>query len=151
MRIDRTEQKASLNYQCKSLLIRRTQTSPDSSSPYQRLYHPVVPLYACWSGVLENLLTGMAIFKDLRQACMTKTELLHKETLAEKKRLARMDREGQFFDVIKHYSKSPDNRPDYPAALTIGAELRFSAIARATSSCIQRLPSRVQKHMKLGC
>ena len=47
-------------------------------------------------------------------------------------------RVGQFFHVIRHISKSPENRLDYPAALAIGAELRFRAIARVTSSCIQR-------------
>ena len=45
---------------------------------------------------------------------------------------------GHFFDVIGYFSKSPDNRPGYPAALAVGAELRFKAIARVTSPCIQQ-------------
>ena len=44
---------------------------------------------------------------------------------------------GQFFDVVRHLSKSPDNWPDYPAALAIEAELRFEAIARVTFPCIE--------------
>ena len=48
-------------------------------------------------------------------------------------------RVGQFFDVIGHFSKSPDHRPKYPAALAVGAELRFKTIARVTSPCIQRI------------
>ena len=47
-------------------------------------------------------------------------------------------RVGQFFHVIRHFSKSPDHRPKYPAALAVGAELRFKTIARVTSPCIQR-------------
>ena len=47
-------------------------------------------------------------------------------------------RVGQFFDVIRHFSKSLDNRPEYPATLAVGVELRFKAIARVTSPCIQR-------------
>ena len=47
-------------------------------------------------------------------------------------------RGGQFFDVIRHFSKSPDHRPKYPAALAVGVELRFKTIARVTSPCIQR-------------
>ena len=47
-------------------------------------------------------------------------------------------RVGQFFDVIRHFSKSPDIRPEYPGALAVGVELRFKAIARVTSPCIQR-------------
>ena len=43
-------------------------------------------------------------------------------------------RAGQFFDVFK----SHDNRPDYLIALAVGVELRFKAIARVTSPCIQR-------------
>ena len=45
-------------------------------------------------------------------------------------------RAGQFFDVIRHFSKSPDNRPHYPAALAVGIELRLKAIARVISPCI---------------
>ena len=29
-------------------------------------------------------------------------------------------RVGQFFHVIRHFSKSPDHRPKYPAALAVG-------------------------------
>ena len=47
-------------------------------------------------------------------------------------------RVGQFFHVIRHFSKSPDHRPKYPATLAVGVELRFKAIARVTSPCIQR-------------
>ena len=50
-------------------------------------------------------------------------------------------RVGQFFHVIRHFSKSPDHRPKYPAALAVGAELRFKTIARVTSPCIQRFGS----------
>ena len=45
---------------------------------------------------------------------------------------------GQFFHVIRHFYKSPDHRPKYPAALAVGVELRFKAIERVTSPCIQR-------------
>ena len=38
-------------------------------------------------------------------------------------------RVGQFFGVIKRFF--------YPAALAIGSKLRFKAIARVTSPCIQ--------------
>ena len=47
-------------------------------------------------------------------------------------------RVGHFFHVIGHFSKSPDHRPKYPAALAVGVELRFKTIARVTSPCIQR-------------
>ena len=47
-------------------------------------------------------------------------------------------RVSQYFDVIRHFFKSPDNRPEYPAALAVGVELRFKAIARVPSPCIQR-------------
>ena len=47
-------------------------------------------------------------------------------------------RVGQFFHVIRHFSKSPDHRPKCPAALAVGVELRFKTIARVTSPCIQR-------------
>ena len=39
---------------------------------------------------------------------------------------------GQFFDVIRHFFESPDNRPDYSAALAVGAELSIKAIAHVT-------------------
>ena len=45
---------------------------------------------------------------------------------------------GQFFDVIRHFSKSPDHRPKDFAALAVGVELRFKTIARVASPCIQR-------------
>ena len=45
-------------------------------------------------------------------------------------------RVGQFFHVIRHFSKSPDHWPEYPAALAVGVELRFKTIARVTSPCI---------------
>ena len=47
-------------------------------------------------------------------------------------------RVGQFFHVIRHFSKSPDHRPKYPATLAVGVELRFKTIARVASPCIQR-------------
>ena len=47
-------------------------------------------------------------------------------------------RVGQFFHVIRHFSKTPDHRPKYPAALAVGVELRFKTIARVTSPYIQR-------------
>ena len=47
-------------------------------------------------------------------------------------------RAGQFFDVIGHFSKSPDHRPKYPSTLAVGVELRFKTIARVASPCIQR-------------
>ena len=47
-------------------------------------------------------------------------------------------RVGQFFYVIRHFSKSPDHRPKYPATLAVGVELRFKTIARVASPCIQR-------------
>ena len=47
-------------------------------------------------------------------------------------------RVGQFFHVIRHFPKSPDHRPKYPATLAVGVELRFKTIARVTSPCIQR-------------
>ena len=37
-------------------------------------------------------------------------------------------RVGQFFDVIRHFSKSPDHRPKYPAALAVGVELRLVCV-----------------------
>ena len=37
-------------------------------------------------------------------------------------------RVGQFFDVISYFSKRPDNRPPYPAALAIGEILLGSKI-----------------------
>ena len=45
---------------------------------------------------------------------------------------------GQFYDVIRHFSKSPDNRPEYPVALVVRVGLSFKSIARVTSPCIQR-------------
>ena len=45
-------------------------------------------------------------------------------------------RVGQFFHVLRHFSKSPDHRPKYPATLAVGVELRFKAIARVTSPCL---------------
>ena len=45
---------------------------------------------------------------------------------------------GQCFDVIRHFSKSPDHRPKNPAVLAVGGELRFKAIAGVTTPCIQR-------------
>ena len=47
-------------------------------------------------------------------------------------------RVGQFFHVVRHFSKSPDHRLKYPATLAVGVELRFKAIARVASPCIQR-------------
>ena len=47
-------------------------------------------------------------------------------------------RVGQFFDVIRHFTKSPDNWPEYPVALDVGVKPCFKAIARVTSPCIQR-------------
>ena len=46
-------------------------------------------------------------------------------------------RAGQFFDVIRHFSESPDKWPEYPAALAVGVELCFKIIARVTSPCIR--------------
>ena len=46
-------------------------------------------------------------------------------------------RVGHFFHVVRHFYKSPDHRPKYPAALAVRVELRFDAIARVTSLCIQ--------------
>ena len=43
---------------------------------------------------------------------------------------------GQFFDAIRHFSKSPDHRPKNPAALAVGIELRFKTIARVTPNGI---------------
>ena len=34
-------------------------------------------------------------------------------------------RVGQFFHVVRHFSKSPDHRPKYPATLAVGVELRL--------------------------
>ena len=48
-------------------------------------------------------------------------------------------RVGQIFDVIRHFSKSPDNRPDNLSDLVVGIELCFEVIARITSPCIQRV------------
>ena len=36
-------------------------------------------------------------------------------------------RVGQFFQVIRHFSKSPDHRPKYPAALAVGVEPKYPA------------------------
>ena len=47
-------------------------------------------------------------------------------------------RVGHLFHVIRHFCKSPDHRPKYPAALAVGVELRFEAIARVISLCIQQ-------------
>ena len=52
-------------------------------------------------------------------------------------------RVGQFFHVIRHFCKSPDHRPKYPAALAVEVELRFKTIARVTSPCIQRFGPRM--------
>ena len=41
-------------------------------------------------------------------------------------------RVGQFLDVIRHFFRSPDNRLEYLAALAVGTELRFKAIASVT-------------------
>ena len=35
-------------------------------------------------------------------------------------------RVGQFFGVMRQFLKSPDNRPDYPVALDVGAGLNAS-------------------------
>ena len=42
-------------------------------------------------------------------------------------------RVGQFFHVIRHFSKSPDHRPKYSSTLAVGVELRFKTIARVPS------------------
>ena len=47
-------------------------------------------------------------------------------------------RVDDFFDVIRHFFKSLDNRPDYPAASTVGVKFRIKTIARVTFPCIQR-------------
>ena len=58
-------------------------------------------------------------------------------------------RVGQFFHVIRHFCKTPDHRPKYPAALAVGVELRFKAIARVTSPCIQRFGPGVVVYVNL--
>ena len=64
-------------------------------------------------------------------------------------------RVGQFFHIIRHFSKSPDHRPKYPAALAVGAELRFKTIARIIYPCIQRFGPgmivRVDLFLKVLC
>ena len=50
---------------------------------------------------------------------------------------------GQFFHVIRHFCKSPDNRLEYPAALAVEVELRFKTIARVASPCIKRFGPKV--------
>ena len=54
-------------------------------------------------------------------------------------------RVGQFFHVVRHFSKSPDHRPKYPATLAVGVELRFETIARVASPFLLRILSGAAK------
>ena len=77
-----------------------------------------------------NLVKEEASFDRLRRLISVEAAVFKSEHLCH--------RVGQFFHVIRYFSKSIDSRPTYPAALAVGIELRFKAIAPVTSPCIQR-------------